>query len=75
MLAEEDKLVNTKIKPAFKSFMRENPKVVFSERSFEHFAKTLETANFAAFKEFSDLEKQLTHEYYLSRLRQREKEK
>ena len=57
MLAEEEKLVNAKIKPAFKSFMRENPKVAFSERSFEHFAKTLETADFASFKEFSDLEK------------------
>lgn len=74
VLSQEEKLVSSKIKPAFKGFMRENPHVIFADRSFEHFKNTLEP-DFKAFKDFSDHEKVLTHEYYLSRLRQREKEK
>lgn len=74
VLSEEDKLVATKIKPAFKAFMRENPRITFADRSFEHFKNTL-MPDFKAFAEFSDHEKVLTHEYYLSRLRQREQEK
>ena len=48
ILSEEEKLVNSKIKPAFKSFMRENPHVTFADRSFEHFKNTLEP-DFKAF--------------------------
>ena len=66
--------MNKKLKPAFKKFMRDNPDVNFIDRSFETFKSTLEPT-FKEFSTFSEHEKILLHEYYLARLKYREKQK
>ena len=67
---EEKDLVQGKLKPAFKRFMREN-EVVFKDSTYEHFSETL-LAKWKEFAEFSSHERILLHEYYLERLKQRE---
>lgn len=71
-MKEEEDLVSQKLKPAFKKFMRDNPAVNFVDRSLSNFSSTLEPT-FKEFTSYSEHEKVLLHEYYLARLRYREK--
>ena len=75
ILKEEISLLSKKLKPAFKSFMRENTTIQFADRGFDCFNATL-TPVFKEYREnFNDYERKLLHEYYESRLKQRERER
>lgn len=75
VLKEEIDLLSKKLKPAFKTFMRENTKISFVDRSFDCFNSTLMPV-FTDYREkFSNYERILLHEYYESRLKQRERDR
>lgn len=75
VLKEETNLLSKKLKPAFKTFMRENTTIQFNDRSFDCFNATLMPV-FTEYREnFNDYERKLLHEYYESRLKLKERER